>query len=227
MQVYMRQDEMRELEKVIASFDQPVDVFEWGSGGSTLHFSALPNVRHWVACEHDHSWFLRLRRLLDQGKYHKIRTKISLLERTTELSYLAAPQELPYLFDVIIVDGRWRNQCLEIAQDYLKEGGCVILHDCDRERYQPSMSHYTKHRLAYGDKRHQGLMRLTFEADPDEFASLPQETPAESLSDAIAQMNMNELRELANAMDVTPARTKAETIERLQSALKGEEIVEE
>lgn len=44
----------------------PATVFEWGSGGSTLHFTRMPCVRQVVTVEHEPVWFEAVCRVLSQ-----------------------------------------------------------------------------------------------------------------------------------------------------------------
>ncbi len=35
-------------------------------------------------------------------------------------------------YDLIIIDGLWRNACLQVVADYLNQGGLIILDNSDR-----------------------------------------------------------------------------------------------
>ena len=41
-------------------------------------------------------------------------------------------------YDIIVVDGRRRNDCAMFAVDYLTEKGVIILDNSEREDYQPA-----------------------------------------------------------------------------------------
>ncbi|MDB5255741.1 MAG: FkbM family methyltransferase, partial [Chitinophagaceae bacterium] len=50
--------------------------------------------------------------------------------------YCRAIEMLQKKYDVVIVDGRDRNQCLEQGIQSLKPGGVVILDNSERSKYQ-------------------------------------------------------------------------------------------
>lgn len=93
-------------------------VFEWGSGNSTLYFSQ--RAKNIISIEHDKKWF-------DQIK--------SGMGENVSLRYFEKKQDYIHsikgLFDVIIIDGLYRDECAKIAPQYLKEGGVIILDDGD------------------------------------------------------------------------------------------------
>ena len=98
----------------------------YGSGNSTLYYAA--RVKHVYTIEHDKDWYERVKSTLPKNTslYH------SQLSGQYEKSI-----ELPGIkFDVIIVDGRRRNNCLKEAVNYIKENGIIVLDDSERESYK-------------------------------------------------------------------------------------------
>lgn len=102
-------------------------LFEYGSGNSTFFYSQ--NVKFVHSVEHDKKWFdkvniqkkdnvnLIYRDLNDSNEYEK-----SILEGNTK-------------YDIIIVDGRRRVNCLEFATQAIKDNGIIVLDDSEREQY--------------------------------------------------------------------------------------------
>lgn len=205
MQVYMRLDEIQEINRYLDALPAPIVVLEWGSGGSSVTFSQHKNVQHWTAVEHDEAWYVKMRRFLDQGKNKTLRTKITLLLAKERDEYLAEPYG--GRFDLIIVDGRWRPQCLDLAPQYLATEGAVLLHDCDRHRYQEAIQQYaSSERLSYGDKRHQGLLLLWPDDDPDQ-------------EPAYDEMSFAELQEYADSVGAPRRRSAVDQVESIRATL--------
>ncbi len=105
--------------------------FEYGSGNSTLFLG--PRVKKLTSLEHKPDWFSNI----DPHPYEN--TRIILCQLDDQGSYPNYPKNLGEKFDLIIVDGRRRNDCLMISTELLSERGVVILDDSQRERYEDGM----------------------------------------------------------------------------------------
>ncbi len=97
------------------------DVFEYGSGYSTLFWSR--HAREIVAVEHDSEWHARMSPMIPQNVSYRL-----LPEKE---AYLEAIDECPRLFDVVIIDGEHREECVSFALAKLKEDGLIILDNSD------------------------------------------------------------------------------------------------
>lgn len=107
----------------LSAFDLTTsDVFEFGSGNSSLYWAN--RARSVVSVEESHEWFLQVetRRRLNQ----------TVLYRPDEEGYVSALSEQQRDFDIIVIDGKWRQCCAEEAPKYLVEGGFIILDNSDR-----------------------------------------------------------------------------------------------
>ena len=56
--------------------------------------------------------------------------------------YVETPKQIGGQFDVIIIDGRFRRRCLEVAAQVIAPDGIVILHDAQKTHYHPSLELY-------------------------------------------------------------------------------------
>jgi len=112
-----------------------IDVLEWGIGFSTKHFTQLLDRAGvgftWTGIEHNEAWYKKVK---DWGLKN---TKLILADKESR-EYLEPAGK----YDIIYVDGRNRAICLQNAKSMLKEGGVVLLHDAQRERYRAGMAGY-------------------------------------------------------------------------------------
>lgn len=107
---------------------RPRYIFEWGSGKSTEVMSLYPSVKRIVTVEHDPEWFHKI------AKNKNISPVLQ-----TDLSKYATEIDGEIPQDLIFVDGKNRNECLEIAPEYLAPYGVVMLHDAARREYVTNM----------------------------------------------------------------------------------------
>ena len=105
-----------------------VRVFEWGSGCSTIFFAEHAQLVR--AVEDNKSWFDEITRIT-QGIGN-----IDLLYRSSKDEYVRA---IEGLFDVIIVDGSHRPDCLEIACRHLNNYGLIVLDNSDDSNLDESI----------------------------------------------------------------------------------------
>lgn len=135
----------------------PLDVFEWGSGGSTVYFPEFLRSRgvpfSWVSAEHSPHWESVVNgHLGDAGLLGDVRVKV--LDPCDFNpkepghwahpmgDYVNYPLTLGRRFDVVVVDGRRRRRCLGAAEGVLAPGGLVVLHDAGRPYYRPGIDRY-------------------------------------------------------------------------------------
>ncbi len=97
-------------------------VFEWGAGNSSLFFAN--RTKEVYSVESDKDWFN------DISKRKLINNTIFL--ETEKDSYVAKISTLNKIFDIIIIDGKYRKECSEICLNYLSENSMIILDNSDR-----------------------------------------------------------------------------------------------
>ncbi len=105
-------------------------VFEYGSGGSTKWLA--PKIKHITAVEDHKEWKEFVEKEMPQN--------VSLIYQPIDdqNSYAKAIQKLSQKFDVVIVDGKERNECVKHCLSNLSDTGIIILDDSFREEYQAS-----------------------------------------------------------------------------------------
>ena len=108
-----------------------LNILEFGSGNSTLFFAE--RVKKVISFEHSKDW------------HKKILKKIPANVELTITSSLSAKDYLKPLveelrFDVIIVDGLFRNECITVSLEHLSEIGVIILDDSERDEYNEGIA---------------------------------------------------------------------------------------
>ncbi|MBW2420383.1 MAG: class I SAM-dependent methyltransferase, partial [Deltaproteobacteria bacterium] len=152
MNPWMSEDEIRTLEEEFLRLERDhLDVLEWGCGGSTDYFTSFLRRNgvsyHWTSVEHNRTWYEKVAERLqadDDVEVHLFAagddgTPVAELPMD---DYVEFPATLGRRFDFILVDGRKRKRCLEQAQQLLKPGGIVILHDANRGKYHGAFRSY-------------------------------------------------------------------------------------
>lgn len=108
-------------------------VLEFGSGGSTKFL--LDIGAEVVAVEHHEGWAAALS---DMAREKGLTARLTLLLRERPYSGVAAEFGGDTAFDLLLVDGRERMDCLRNALPLVRPGGLVLLDDSQRPRYWPA-----------------------------------------------------------------------------------------
>lgn len=111
------------LIKVLAEFN-PKSVLEYGPGVSTLLMQDWPSIGKIITIEHDVAWFHKWASQFGE------KIELRLEEDFNKYPHLGQDRQ----YDLYFVDGREREKCLELCN---RPDGIVILHDAERESYQP------------------------------------------------------------------------------------------
>ena len=147
---------------------QKLRVFEWGSGSSTMYYSeflkAMGRQFDWYAADNSKEWWTRGQEkvakallteqvhihcsefpafweLPDYSYENPIPPK-EYIDSDGVKDYINHPKSLGGQFDVVIIDGRFRRRCLQVAAEVLAAEGIVILHDAHRVHYHSSLDLY-------------------------------------------------------------------------------------
>ena len=108
--------------------NKTMDVFEYGSGNSTLWLAKKSNTV--IAVEHDKQWFSKVKNNLPNN------VQIYFEELKYGGNYSKFSKNIGKKFDIVIVDGRDRVHCLISAVESIKEDGVIVLDDSERENYK-------------------------------------------------------------------------------------------
>jgi hypothetical protein len=103
------------------------DIFEFGSGNSTIFYAKLAGSVYSV--EHDKDWFER------SSKINLQNVKMIQCDLVPGGDYCKSAAPTGKKFHVIIVDGRDRVNCCKQAIQSLAEDGVVVLDDSERNEY--------------------------------------------------------------------------------------------
>lgn len=130
------------------------EIFEWGSGGSTIFFAN--RCKNIVSIEYDKEWFDELTKEIQNRNLNNINLIYQphnnekcddILNPDKFVSYSKFYNQCVFEtyvktidnyieFDLIIVDGRARISCVKRAVSKVKNNGFILIDDMDRQHYQ-------------------------------------------------------------------------------------------
>jgi hypothetical protein len=106
-------------------------VFEWGCGYSTLWWSQ--NVKQVYSIEDNELWFNQIR--------NQIPNNVQLTYGCDKEAYVGAIHQHDInIFDVIVIDGSFRNECSLNSVNHLKDSGIIIFDNSDGKDYIESIN---------------------------------------------------------------------------------------
>lgn len=108
--------------------NKSMDIFEYGSGNSTLWYSK--KVNSVISIEHDKKWFEKINKSMPEN------VNIYYQELVYGGEYSTFSNKLNKKFDIVIIDGRDRVNSIKSAINSIKEQGIIILDDSERDTYQ-------------------------------------------------------------------------------------------
>lgn len=117
-------------------------VFEWGGGNSTLFWANF--VAQVSTVESNLSFYKKLLRLAPEN--------VSLAYADMEDDYVHHIARSKRAFDVIVIDGEFRNQCAVVAAEAVSSDGFIVFDNSDRKAYLQGISHL----------REQGFFEIDF-----------------------------------------------------------------
>ncbi len=129
----------RQAVEILDSRLKPSDVgLEWGSGRSTVWLAH--RVAHLTSIEHNVRWYNRVKKALSDKGADNVELLYAPLEAEDEgqAEYVRVAAELSKAsLDFVLVDGRLRDQCTEVALQLLKPGGMLLIDDAARYIQHP------------------------------------------------------------------------------------------
>jgi precorrin-6B methylase 2 len=105
------------LQERLSAWDGDLKVFEFGCGNSTIWWAARASTV--VAVEDDEKWYSYV--------IGNLPTNVTCKLAQTAEDYLTALKAEPLPFDVIVVDGSYRQQCIVEAARKITESGILIV----------------------------------------------------------------------------------------------------
>lgn len=140
------------VETHLNSLNNQASVFEYGSGASTLWLAK--RCQSIISIEHDAQWHEQiLQHTQDKQNILLLHYPPNILQSNQPGTYSSIKQ--PFLdfqsyiesilhfdrkFDVIIIDGRCRSQCLSLAIEKINKNGIIVFDNSNRERYRHCFS---------------------------------------------------------------------------------------
>lgn len=133
-------------------------VFEYGSGNSTLFY--VYNKVNIYAVEHNKEWYKQFKKMVIKNKFNpKVIKNIYLKKPIVNKNKLNINKELDYssyvstlnkfpdgYFDLIIIDGRARNDCINLALRKIKKGGYIMFDNSELKQYSYAMIQLSKYK---------------------------------------------------------------------------------
>ena len=104
-----------------------MNLFEYGSGFSTLFYAS--RVRSVTSTEHDKTWVDSITEKLPSN------ARIILRADDEDGEYCRTISTTGQRYDVVVIDGRDRVNCVRQSIPYLTATGVILLDDSDREEY--------------------------------------------------------------------------------------------
>lgn len=151
MKPYLSQSEINAMEDLLSS--KKGDLFEWGSGGSTIHFAKFCNNLYSV--EHKDSWYNSVNSIKpnnvkyflvpsdkpqakkDDGTIEEFHTYVNFIKKFKNKT-----------FDYVFIDGRARPYCANACLDFISDESFVMIHDWPKEDDEVQRK-IDPHRIAY------------------------------------------------------------------------------
>jgi len=99
--------------------------FEWGSGRSTIYFAE--RLQHLVSVEHDHDWWQRVSKQLEKRRLANVTYQFVDLTVDRDAYHQVIAAYPDGYFDLILVDGESRENCVRAAVPKLRSGGYLVL----------------------------------------------------------------------------------------------------
>ena len=119
--------------------DKDIVVFEYGSGNSTLFLADY--VKQVFSVEHDQKWF--------DIVTSKAQSNVELYYCNLEYNsrYCRFAETLDLKFNLIIVDGRDRVNCVLNSLEALTQDGCIVIDDSERKYYRKAIDFLEKNKF--------------------------------------------------------------------------------
>jgi hypothetical protein len=116
------------IDFITGRLNKTMSLLEYGSGNSTLFYGE--RVKKVVAVENDLEWFNMISKSMPSN------VEMKYIELVRGADYCKYGSQFPGAFDIVIVDGRDRVNCLKNSIGALSDRGVMVLDDSERGEYQ-------------------------------------------------------------------------------------------
>ena len=117
-----------EISLFLLRLNRKARVLEFGSGGSTIWLGTYAGEV--LSLEHDTNYRIAVQQKIEQFEFCNVKLEFS------PLPYYSITQSMrDESFDLVIVDGRNRVECIKHSLRLVKSGGMLVLDDAQRTRY--------------------------------------------------------------------------------------------
>ena len=139
-----------------SNLDGGEQLFEWGAGASTFWFAN--RVAQVYSAEYFEAFYYYLKEYAESKGYENVDLILAKPDVIPQEGYIAkyssaAGQSFKRFclsienypsgsFDVVVIDGRARTKCLDLAMRAVKRGGLIIFDDTERVEYRASLNKY-------------------------------------------------------------------------------------
>ncbi|MFZ2904625.1 MAG: FkbM family methyltransferase [Cyclobacteriaceae bacterium] len=110
-----------------------LSVLEYGSGNSTLFYAS--RVKSVTSVESNEKWY---KKILEKMPENVVLTYVPVDDKER---YVNFAQHVKQLFDVVIVDGHSRFDCVKAGRQTLTERGVIVLDNSNRKEYKEIYSY--------------------------------------------------------------------------------------
>jgi len=122
-------------------------VLEYGSGNSTLEYpQCVTYLKLWRSIEHNKDWYERTKKNLTDSRvslnFVPPNNEEWILNGNFEAfrDYVLFPLNFKEKYDLIIVDGYARVECLFLSKYLVRKNGKIFLHDFIHAHYNPGIN---------------------------------------------------------------------------------------
>ena len=112
--------------------NKTLSVFEYGSGYSTLFYAR--RVRNVISVEYDQAWIASI------GPRLPPNASVLFVPDDVDGDYCRAIARSGDSFDVVVVDGKDRENCVKQSMQALSSRGVIVLDDSQRAKYAPAIA---------------------------------------------------------------------------------------
>ncbi len=116
--------------------NKSMNIFEYGSGNSTFYYSKRVNLV--TAIEHNKNWYDKISARKNDNVI------LNFVPLDTNGKYCRSALESKAKFDIIIIDGEDRVNCIYNCLNALNKNGVIILDDSERKEYSDGIEFLLK-----------------------------------------------------------------------------------